>query len=215
MKNLLWLAALLGMSCAHRIDPAVLRLSAQSGAEITAHEKLATPAQVKGVLADLTKIKKDKRSGVLLQFLQENTDIFKIQSPETELRLVRSDDDELGFTHFRYERLIKKVPVYGDELILHVNNKAQLYLVNGQYHPSQAIETKPAIPAGKAGEIALKEGQSYNLQTIDNNSLVLYPSTEGLRLAWHIVLSGGMNRWDFFIDAQEGSVLFNQDRRRY
>ena len=51
--------------------------------------------------------------------------------------------------------------------------------------------------------------------TADESTLVFYPVQEKLRLAWHVVLSGGTNQWDYFIDAQTGAVLADRDRRRF
>lgn len=215
MKNLIWLAALLGFGCAHRIDPASLRLAGRQDIDITRDANLATPTMVRGSLADLSKIKKEKRAEPLLQFLKENPDLFKLQSPEMELRLIRSEDDDLGFTHYRYERLIKDIPVYNDELIMHVNNKAEIYQVNGHYHPTVVLKSDPAISEAKAGSLALEHGKTNKMQKVDKTELVFYPGKEGLSLAWHVTLSGGMNTWDYFIDAQSGSVLFDQDRRRF
>ncbi len=215
MKHLVWLAALLGLSCAHRIDPAALRLATREGIEISPQESLSTPAQVKGNLADLSKIKKEKRQTTLIQFLQENPDVFRIQAPATELHLLRSEDDELGFTHYRYARLLKEVPVFGDELILHVNKQGQLYMVNGRYHPTQVVKSEPALSAEKAGAIALEQGKAHAMQSIEKSGLVFYPVDGNLQLAWEVLLSGGMNKWVYFVDAEEGKVLFDQDRRRF
>ncbi len=214
MRNLIFLAVPLLLSCAHSIDPASLRLASRQGIEITRSERLATPAMVKGLLADLGKVKKDKRAETLMLFLKENGETFMIQTPDRELKLLRSDEDELGFTHYRYARLIKEVPVYGDELILHVNNKSQLYMVNGQYHPTQFPESKPALTAEKAGAIALEKGRAHRMENVEQSALVFYPAEEGLRLAWHVILRGGLSKWDYFIDAADGRILFDQDRKR-
>ncbi|HPM58869.1 MAG TPA: hypothetical protein PLN72_04755 [bacterium] len=214
MRNLIFVLVPLLLSCAHSIDPASLRLASRQGIEITRSDRLTTPATVKGALADLGKVKKDKRAETLLLFLKENSDTFKIQAPELELKLLRSDEDELGFTHYRYARLIREVPVYGDELTLHINNKSQLYMVNGQYHPTQLPESKPTLTAEKAEAIALEKGQAHRMQAIDKTGLVFYPVEEGLRLAWHVILRGGLNKWDYFIDAADGRILFDQDRKR-
>ncbi|HNY92197.1 MAG TPA: hypothetical protein PKM23_11800 [bacterium] len=214
MRNLIFVAVPLLLSCAHSIDPASLRLASRQGIEITRSDRLTTPATVKGALADLGKVKKDKRAETLLLFLKENSDTFKIQAPELELKLLRSDEDELGFTHYRYARLIREVPVYGDELILHVNNKSQLYMVNGQYHPTQLPESKPALTAEKAGAIALAKGLAHRMESIEQTTLVYYPASEELRLAWHVILRGGLAKWDYFIDAADGRILFDQDRKR-
>lgn len=215
MKNLIWLLLPFILGCAHRIDPKNLRLSGREDIEVTPSQKLTTPKLVKGTLADLSQIKEEKRGEILMQFLQENTEIFQIQAPESELRLLRSEDDELGFTHYRYARLIKEVPVFGDELILHVNNKDQLYMVNGEYHPSVVIKTDPAITAEQAGAIALEKGAAHNMKAVDKTGLVFYPVEGKLHLAWEVVLSAGMNKWVYFVDAVDSSVLFDQDMRRF
>ncbi len=215
MRNIIWLTAMLGLSCAHRIDPDSLRLAGRQDLDITQNDKLATPTLVRGALADFSKIKKEKRAKPLMQFVKENTQIFKLLAPDQELRLLRSEGDELGFTHYRYERLHKGVPIYGDELILHINAEASLYQVNGRYHPSITAAVEPAVTAQKADTLALERGATHKMRTVDKSTLVFYPMEEDLLLAWHVILSGGMNKWDCFIDAQTGAVLFDQDQRRF
>ncbi|MBN1998671.1 hypothetical protein JW935_14015 [candidate division KSB1 bacterium] len=215
MKKLIWLTALLGVSCAHRIDPASMRLTGRQDIDITVDKELDTPILVKGTLADLSRIKKQKRPQPLLLFFKENSDIFKLQEPGTELRLLRRDEDELGFTHYRYERVHNGVPIFGDELIVHVNDKSEIYLINGRYHPSLTIKATPAITAEKAGILALEQGRIHKMQSADKSNLVYYPIGDNVRLAYHVILSGGKNRWDYYIDAENGRVLFDQDRRRF
>jgi bacillolysin len=215
MRKLIWLTALLGLSCAHSIDPASLRLAGRQDLDITQNDKFGTPMLVRGDLADLSKIKKEKRAEPLMQFVKENLQLFKLLAPDQELRLLRSKEDELGFTHYRYERLHKGVPIYGDELILHVNAESHIYQANGQYHPSLTAAAKPAITAQKADTLALERGVTHKMRVVDKSTLVFYPVQEDLRLAWYVILSGGMNKWDYFIDAQTGALLFDQDRRRF
>ena len=230
MKNFLCLAALFGLSCAHRIDPAALRLAGRQDLEIMVNQKLATPTLIRGRLADISKVKPKKQPKPLRQFFKENPDIFKLADPEKELRLLRRDVDDLGFTHYRYERLHNGVPIYGDELILHVNDKSEVYQFNGNYHASIADtdvltttgsvttiprRNAPAISAVKAGKLALEQGIEHQMQRIDQHSLLYYPVGDRLRIAYQVTLRGGMNQWVYFIDAEDGHVLFDQDRRRF
>ncbi len=215
MKQYIGLFALMALSCAHRIDPASLRLAGRQDIAISQDEILKTPTLVRGTLADLSAVKKSKYHPVLMQFLNENADLFGLQNPKEELRLLRSEDDELGFTHYRYERIIDTVPVYGDELIIHVNKEAHVYQVNGRYHPAVSASSTPVIKSKKAGALALELGAGHQMQKVDQTALVFYPAGKGLSLAWHVILSGGMNKWEYFLDAEDGSVLFDQDRRRF
>jgi Zn-dependent metalloprotease len=215
MRNIFCLAALLGLSCAHRIDPALLRLDGRQDIEVAQNDRFSTPSLVRGSLADLSKIKNEKRPQALTRFLKENVLLFKIADPDRELRLLRADGDDLGFTHYRYERLHREVPVYGDELILHVNDKSQVYQVNCNYHASLAAAAAPSLAAEKAGTLALEQGAGKGMLKVEETALVFYPVRENVRLSWHVMLSGGMNQWEYFIDAATGDVLFDQDRRRF
>lgn len=215
MRNLVWLAALVGLSCAHRIDPAALRLEGRQDLDITRHEILNTPTQVRGRLADLSGIKKTKRSAPLLQLVQENQALFKLRDPGKELQLLESKEDDLGFTHYRFARMHAGVPVHGDELLMHVNDKSEVYQVNGFYHPSITAKNEPAVSAEQAGAVALEQGTTHKMETVEKSALIYYPAGEELRLAWQVTLRGGMNRWEYFIDALDSKVLFDQDRRRF
>jgi len=229
MKSLLWLTALLGLNCSQSIDPASLRLAGRQDLEIALDDNLTTPTLLRGQLADLSNVKKENRPEPLLLFFTENAELFKLLAPDSELRLLRSDEDELGFVHYRYARLHRGVPIYGDELIVHVDDKARLYMVNGSYHPSivkddseagaepsnQAASSDSILSAQQATDLALEKGSSHKMQAVDSVELVYYPVDKNLSLAWYVTLKGGMNKWDYFIDAHDGRVLFEQDRRRF
>jgi bacillolysin len=215
MRLFVLTAAMLGLSCANRIDPSLLRLDGRADLEIARNESLGTPRRIRGSLADLTRIKKDKRPEALLRFFGENPVLFKLSDPEKELRLERADKDEPGFTHYRYERVHRGVPVYGDELILHVDAESRLYQFDGNYHPSMKESAEPSVNADKAARLAMEAGAARHMRRIDRTALVFYPAPDGIRLAWHVTLGGGMNQWEYFIDGRDGSVLFDQDRRRF
>jgi bacillolysin len=215
MKIIFLTAILLGLSCANHIDPSLLRLEGRTDVEITTNEDLGTPSRISGGLADLSGIKKEKRPEALIRFFSENTSLFKLSDPEKELRLIRAEGDELGFTHYRFERVHGGVPVYLDELILHVNAKSSLYRFDGNYHQSLRASAQPSVSAEKAGRQALESAAARRMERVDQTELIFYPSPSGMRLAWHVTLGGGLNQWDYFIDGLDGSVLFDQDRRRF
>lgn len=215
MKVLFLTAVLLGLSCANAIDPSLLKLEGRKDVEMTVDETLGTPSLINGSLADLSKIKKEKRPEALIRFFSANADRFGLKDPEQELRLIRAEGDELGFTHYRYERVNRGVPVLGDELILHVNAESVVYRFDGHYHPSFSLKAEPSVSAEKAGSLALDAAADRRMERVDRTDLVFYPAPSGMRLAWHVTLVGGMNRWDYFIDGLDGSVLFDQDRRRF
>ncbi|MDM7924927.1 MAG: hypothetical protein QUS35_02820 [bacterium] len=215
MRILFLTAVLIGLSCANRLDPSLLKLEGRKDIGITMDENLGTPSLINGSLADLSGIKKEKRPEALIRFFGANTDLFRLGDPEKELRLIRAEGDELGFTHYRYERANRGVPVLGDELILHVNTESVLFRFDGRYHPTFSLKAEPSVSAEKAGRLALDAAADRRMERVERNELIFYPTPSGMRLAWHVTLAGGMNRWEYFIDGLDGSVLFDQDRRRF
>jgi len=183
--------------------------------QIRSNEELSTPEWIQGTLLDLAKIKAETRPDVLMAFMSVNTEIFKLQQPANEL-LIKSDrTDELGFQHLRFARLHQNIPIWNDDLVVHINKKGEAYLVNGRYHASQEINGQAVVNAEKAASIALDAGKEKKLDRVDENEPVWYPVGAGLRLAYHLVLSGENKSWDYFVAADNGEILYDQDRRRF
>ncbi len=215
MKIIFLTAALLGLACANHIDPSLLKLEGRKDVEMNVDENLGTPIRITGNLADLSGIQKEKRAESLIGFFGANADRFGLKNPGKELRLIRAEGDDLGFTHYRYERVHKGVPVLQDELILHVNAQSVLYRFDGHYHPSFSLQAEPSVNAEKAGSLALDAASAQRMERVDRTELVFYPAPSGMRLAWHVTLGGGLNQWEYVIDSLDGSVLFDRDKRRF
>ena len=56
---------------------------------------------------------------VTLSVLAENKALFKMRDPATELSVTRSEVDELGMTHARFQQMVHGGPVANAELMAH------------------------------------------------------------------------------------------------
>jgi Zn-dependent metalloprotease len=198
-----------------RNQPLASRTLAQADRDklqIRFNQKLSTPEWISGTL---TRVQAVNRVDSVLRFMAANPEIFKLRDPAKELVLQKQSTDEMGFEHLRFSRLHNAMPIWNDDLILHINKKGDLYLVNGNYHASQMVPSYASIGADKAAEIALAAGKEKKMDQVKENVSVWYPVNGSLRPAFHLVLSNGMNSWDFFVAADNGEILFHQDRRRF
>lgn len=75
--------------------------------------------------------------------------------PETELALAGADKDALGMTHVRLDQVSRGVPVYGGQLIVHMDASSVRDLVSGRIYGSvRGVNTTPQIDSARAIEAA-------------------------------------------------------------
>jgi len=156
-------------------------------------------------------------------FIGNYNGIFKIDYPEIELALKSKEIDKLGFHHIKLQRMHENIPIYGSQLIAHFDKKGKLYCINGRYHPSINIDTKPLIDVFKAIDISMTDAfsdkelpyKSNTYNEISNNimdQLVIYPHYDSYYLTYKIDLPLTINNsesseWRYFIDANNGNIL--------
>lgn len=74
--------------------------------------------------------------------------------PADVLAAYRIDADNLGLTHVRYHQFHQGVPVFGAELIVHLDADARVYAAGGHLAPDLQVETTPRLTADDAQAIA-------------------------------------------------------------
>lgn len=84
-----------------------------------------------------------------------------------ELVLYKTQFDDLGFTHYRYQQHYKNVPVEGGELLIHTVGE-QVKLLNGKLLTGLDLAVEPSLTAEQAVNIALQEldAESYLWESV-------------------------------------------------
>jgi Zn-dependent metalloprotease len=130
-----------------------------------------------------------------------------LQKKRSKALLRKSQQDELGFQHIRMSQQYLGIPVIGAELIVHVNDQDQVYMVNGSFQPDTAISIDPLVTAEQAARVGLVEQQGRkNMRLAARPALVIYNG----RLAWYYVIKHGgkvPGMWLYSVDAQTGELL--------
>jgi bacillolysin len=131
------------------------------------------------------------------------------------LRVARTTSDALGMTHVRLNQFYQGIPVFGAQLVVHMNDQG-ITAVNGDYVPRISLGTIPYVTQPVAAEAALastrKNAAGENLKA-GRIELAIYPAglLEGRsvisRLAYSVEVAGEKTAEQVWIDAQTGAVL--------
>lgn len=158
--------------------------------------------------------------------------------PGDNLKGTRSDQDESGMNHLRYQQYYQNIKVVSGEYILH-EQQGRIITANGLFHANLKINTTPSVSESASLQSALKEvnAKSYKWEIreeeahkklLDKNSsaswypkgeLVILPSMKGVKtqtptLCWKfdVYAHEPMSRYDMYVDAQNGNVLYKENR---
>ncbi len=155
-------------------------------------------------------------------FLDGNRDLFKLDAVARDFGVGRLEPDkQLGFSNVRLPQVYKGVPVFGKQLVVHLDQKGQIVAVNGQYAPGLSIPTQPSITKGQAEQVALDDlkenlldlSQSANVKANllgDKTALAVYVDDNGkATLTWRVgaLTDSPMGEWTIFVNAHRPVVV--------
>lgn len=155
-------------------------------------------------------------------FLDQNRALFGLGSASDELRLLRLEpDNQLGFRHIRLDQVYQGLPVFGRQLVVHLDAAEQVVAVNGRFAPDIALATEPTISAEQALETALANLHGEQLLPFEQATvqtqplpaethLAIYVSdTVAPTLVWQVTVltERPLGQWTFFVNAARPIVV--------
>jgi hypothetical protein len=91
-------------------------------------------------------------------FLDENRALFKLTSASEQLNVLRVESDaQLGYAHVRVAQMFNGIPVFGKQLVVHLDARENIVAVNGQFTPDINVATQPSITPDDAERVALQD----------------------------------------------------------
>ncbi len=175
-----------------------------------------TPIQVKGELLAMSNTEESEKS--IIQYMVNHKSIFKLENPAKELAVQKNIVDDLGFRHVRFSRRHKGIPVFGNEIIFHINQDKIVYLMQGDYVPSLSIGFRVKPKLAKSAAIEKVKAETSFKTTIGDPELFIYPKDNKCRLTWRIIASASatsVEQWECFIDARIGDLVYTSSLIRY
>ncbi|MCK5125629.1 MAG: M4 family metallopeptidase [candidate division Zixibacteria bacterium] len=172
------------------------------------------PTYIEGTLS-ASKSRAGAEFEATLEFFENNKAAFKMSAPAEEIALREIQADDLDMRHVKVSQIYQGIPVIGGELIAHFNSESILQTVNGKYYHDINIDINIVVSEGEAINIAYDDLKSFfGTCEPSDPELVIFPWEDNYYLAWRMFLysNSPMGRWEYFIDAENGNIIFNANR---
>jgi Zn-dependent metalloprotease len=156
------------------------------------------------------------------QFLSNHATDLGLTHPLQELVPLQVTSDQLGTTTIRYQQIYQGVPVYGSEVLLHLDENLQPCTANGRLLSEAAVDSAATFPQDQAIQLAktlfLQQYGISNNDSVEVGYTDLYVLNAGLlnntddldsHLAWEVQVaqpSAGTSEYYFF-DAHSAQYL--------
>ena len=200
-----------GASDDAKFGPNLLRTDKK--VEVYHQDERGVPTFVKGVLS--SPVTRGSELATTIQFLENNRGAFRLENPAQEMVLRKVDTEPNGMSHLRLDQYYRGLKVYGGELIAHFTSEGVLRTVNGHTEADLDLDVTPAIAANSATDIAVQDLKSFfGAGNPAAAELVIFPweGTNHLSYRLFIYSDTPMGRWEYFVDAKTGEVIFKANR---
>lgn len=142
--------------------------------------------------------------------LQTRASALGIVSVKDELRPRQIFRDSIGQTHVRFDQYFRGIPVFGEQLVTHLNDQGKLLFLNGSVSPVYNDTVKPTLTSLKALSIA-EADFAHEQSEAARVGLVFLPTEDGdLVLSYRVELtdiqSDSPAAHVYFINAHTGDI---------
>lgn len=145
-------------------------------------------------------------------FLETYQELYRIANPDLELAARRVSEQEAE-TNVVFYQTYKSIEVFASEIVVTLNGDRVNATVGGLLNGDLAVDVTPLLSESQAEESAIADLAMPNALIAGTTTLMIFdPSllsdapTE-THLVWRVTLNGSVP-WQFFVDAQTGSVVF-------
>lgn len=141
-----------------------------------------------------------------------------VRDPDAELKLRSAKQDDLGMTHLRLDQVYKGVPVFGGQVITHLDGASVRGVTGRAFEGVRGLDTTPALNVSRAVEAARaalddRDGVVKEPQA----KLVILPARDGspsATLTYQVQLpveftGKAPERQEVFVDAADGRVIWH------
>ena len=173
--------------------------------------RFGTPSFIRGILTEAAEEQPEVIAG---RFLAQNRALLKLNDQRNDFSLFRTDRDEPGLSHVRFMHRYQGIPVWPEDVIVHVNPLGNVYCFNGTYQEISLPDIRAVVSQEEAITIATKSfpckmGIDAAAELVVYNFHVDLPV-----LAWKVALNPKQiypYRYLVFIDARSGGLINSID----
>lgn len=159
-------------------------------------------------------------------FLAENRALFKL-GPNDSFTLRRVEPDaQLHYAHVRLDQTYHDIPVYGSQVVVHIDPRENITAVNGHFIPDLNVSTVPLLTPRAAENLALDDLLNEQLTSSerarvktrilsDKTALNIYvdDDTHHSTLTWRVTIMTDypLGQWAYFVNARRPTITFRYD----
>lgn len=186
-------------------------------------EKIFISSQNENKLSTLSKkFKSDTLTAK--DFLEKHESYFGLKNADKELKFIKKRKDSLGMNHLRYNQNYQDIPIFGAQIIVHLEKDFSVSSANGKIIPAIPLNVRPDISEDEATIIAKEEyKKKYGSDAIEIKKINLYILNKKIvdenekdgesYLTWQVELRGSESKKlnskvFFFIDAHSGKLIY-------
>jgi bacillolysin len=208
MKLILPLFICLAMACCGNLLKKNQMANRLSEAEIES-AAVGTPKRISGAVYVVQSSSKAGKE--LMDLIKQEKTLFKLETPAKELTIVRDETDNLGFRHLTLDRMHRGVPLWNEQLLIHINPQNEVYLIQGDYSPSLPAKFKPkAKLSKKEAEETAKTALAKSVALSGETKLWVLMTEAGPQTVWRVVVGTALlapDQWECLVSATNGDIL--------
>ena len=159
-------------------------------------------------------------------FLDQNRALFDLAGVAADFDAGTIEPDrQRGFNNVRLRQLYRGVPVFGKQLIVHLDPHGRIVAVNGQFSPAIAVPSEPTIDREAAESVALEDLLATQLDPAERarvvtdvrrakTALTVYVDESGKpTLTWRVTIltASPLGQWQYFVNARRPVVVHRLD----
>ncbi|MBK7091751.1 MAG: M4 family metallopeptidase [bacterium] len=188
-------------------------LKTDKNVELYHQNERGVPTYVKGDLS--SPVARGAELSTAIQFLEKHRGAFRIENPAQEIVLLREDTDLTGMRHLRLDQYYRGLKVIGGEMVAHFTANGVMRSLNGHTEADLNLDVTPAIAANAATDFAIQDLKSFfGAGNPAEPELVIFPWEGTTYLCYRLFIYSDtpMGRWEYFVDAKTGAVVFKANR---
>lgn len=191
----------------------------ESQLKLTNDNTSGLPIMIQGVLESPNRSASTETK--CFEYLSAVQSVLQIENPEEEFQIRKQTTDSRGIKHIRMDQYFNGLKIYGGEVLLH-EKADEIFLFNGRNYPTPVLENlTPSVNLLNAEQIIKADHGNWKELGDDQrfliaheqlkSELVIYHPENNMdaeKLVWHVTaIPNVIERWEYFIDAQTGTIL--------
>ncbi|MCB0666923.1 MAG: M4 family metallopeptidase, partial [Saprospiraceae bacterium] len=203
---------------AQKSTPAINDFIVRTGAQVTMNQATRTPGFIRFPNDRPFVTQSIDAQAVTQSFLTQYSSVLGNSDLVSELRLIETYIDAVGFEHQVYQQYKNDVPVYDGQVKWHYDSAKQLRAINGVFLPFLKISTIPKIAPEQAATAAVDQVKKQESEaSLDAHEIELFIYQQGLiqgiagetYLTYLVTVTSADNaiREFVFVNAENGSIV--------